>query len=67
MMQEVKVPEFPIFKRQEADVPGMNAGITHFAVGNGWVTVIMVGNIIYRYNIINPRNIERMLLPAWSP
>lgn len=58
-MQEMQVQEFPIFKRQEAEVPGLNSGITHLVVSSGYVTVIMVGNIIYRYNITNSRNIER--------
>ena len=55
----MQTQEFPIFKRQEAEVPGMNSGITHLVVSSGWITVIMVGNIIYRYNITDSRNIQR--------
>lgn len=58
-MQEMRAPEYPIFKRQDAELPGMSVGILHLAVSSGWVTVVMVGNIIIRYNIANPRNIER--------
>lgn len=61
-MQEMRAPEFPIFKRQDAELAGANSGLTHVCVSSGWVTVIMVGNIILRYNIANPRNIERKLI-----
>ncbi len=60
-MQEMRAPEFPIFKRQDAEMPGMSVGILHLAVSSGWVTVVMVGNIILRYNIANSRIIERTL------
>lgn len=60
-MQEMRSPEFPIFKRQDAELPGVSSGVTHLCVSSGWVTVVMVGNIIYRYNITNPRNVEREL------
>jgi len=55
----MKEPEYPIFKRQDADVPGQTSGITNLCVSNGWVTIVMVGNLIYRYNIANPGNVER--------
>lgn len=58
-MKQMKQPEFPIFKRQDADLPGQTSGITSLCVSSGWVTLIMIGNIIYRYNIANPGNVER--------
>ena len=60
-IQQMKEPEYPIFKRQDADLPGQASGITHLSVSSGWVTLVMVGNLIYRYNIANPGNVERKL------
>ena len=58
-MQPIKQPEFPIFKRQDADLLGQASGITSLCVSSGWVSLIMVGNIIYRYNIASPGRMER--------
>ena len=35
------------------------AGIMHMAVSNGYVTIVMVGNIIYRFSMQNPRAVDR--------
>ena len=33
-------------------------GITHVVVSNGYVTLVMVGNVIYRFSIQNLRAVE---------
>ena len=53
-----KPQEFPIFKREDAKF-SIQSGITHIAVSNGYVTIVMVGNVIYRFSAHNPRTGER--------
>lgn len=65
-MRQSRVPEFPIFKRQDAELPRQAHGLSHLCVSGGWVTVVLIGNIIYRYNITNPRNIDCELMNTGS-
>lgn len=50
---------FPLFKRTEARFSFPSGGITHLVGTGGVVTLVMVGNIIYRLNPSNPKSAER--------
>ena len=52
------VQQFPLFKRQEARFSFPSGGITHMVCSGGMVTLVMVGNIIYRLNPSNPKTAE---------
>lgn len=57
-----KVQQFSLFKRQEARFSFPSGGITHLVASGGVVTLVMVGNIIYRLNPLNPKMAEREYL-----
>ncbi len=52
-----KTREYPIFKREDSQFH-IPSGVHHMAVSNGWVTIAMVGNVLYRFNIQNPRAVD---------
>ena len=46
--------EFPIFKREDANYQ-LPSGILHMTASNGYITITLVGNTIYRFHVKNPR------------
>lgn len=59
-VRQYKPAEYPIFKRQEANFSSQ--GITHMAASSGWISLVMPGNIIYRFHLDNPRASDRKLI-----
>jgi hypothetical protein len=51
------VQDHPIFRRSELPASS-GSGITHLTITNNYATMVIVGNIILRYSISNPRNME---------
>ncbi len=59
---KIPLTQFPLFKRQEARFSFPSGGITHLVSSGDIVTLVMVGNIIYRLDPSNPKHAERELV-----
>ena len=54
------IQEYPIFRRSELPCSS-GPGVTHIVVTNNLASMVIVGNVILRFPVSNPRNIEREL------
>lgn len=50
--------DYPIFRRSELQCSA-GPGVTHLTITNHYVSMVIVGNVIIRFPVANPRNIER--------
>lgn len=52
------VQDHPIFRRSELPWPA-GPGVTHLTVTNNFASMVIVGNLILRFPVDNPRNVDR--------
>ncbi len=57
---------YPLFKRSEARFSFPSGGITHMTCSGGVVTLVMIGNIIYRLNTTNSKSPERKYMYIYN-
>ena len=55
------VQDQPLFCRDEIQCSS-GPGVTHLTVTNGYASMVIVGGVILRYPVSNPRNMERMYI-----